>query len=158
MPPIIRSVRRRLARIHRIVRAVISTISSEPVKGVHFQLTPVYGVTIPVIVRLGNLQATAGISDVHLAEKNGNRVVSLELSRAGQRSTFGEVRVLKAGVKEPVAIQRAVAIYTEVGKREVNIPLNADFKGSIDGPVTVQYVETYDDGAHVLAETSATLR
>lgn len=150
-------------RVHLLFRAIppatpVAPISSEPVKGVHFQLTPVYGVTIPVIVRLGNLQATAGISDVHLAEKNGNRVVSLELSRAGQRSTFGEVRVLKAGVKEPVAIQRAVAIYTEVGKREVNIPLNADFKGSIDGPVTVQYVETYDDGAHVLAETSATLR
>ena len=140
-----------------VVPAAAAAAGSQP-KGISFALSPVYGVTIPVIVRLGNLQATAGISDVHLAEKNGNRVVSLELSRAGQRSTFGEVRVLKAGVKEPVAIQRAVAIYTEVGKREVNIPLNADFKGSIDGPVTVQYVETYDDGAHVLAETSATLR
>ena len=37
-----------------------------------FQLTPVYGVTIPVIVRLGNLQATAGIANVHL-DKNGRQ-------------------------------------------------------------------------------------
>lgn len=150
-------------RVHLLFRAIppatpVAPASSEPVKGVHFQLTPVYGVTIPVIVRLGNLSATAGISDVHLAEKDGNRVVSLELSRAGQRSTFGELRVLKAGVKEPLAIQRAVAVYTEIGKRRVDIPLNPAFKSDVSGPVTVQYLETYDDGSHLLAETSAVLR
>lgn len=150
-------------RVHLLFRAIppatpVAPASSEPVKGVHFQLTPVYGVTIPVIVRLGNLSATAGISDVHLAEKDGNRVVSLELSRAGQRSTFGELRVLKAGVKEPLAIQRAVAVYTEIGKRRVDIPLNPAFKADVSGPVTVQYLETYDDGSHLLAETSAVLR
>ena len=32
--------------------------SEEQPKGVQFKLTPVYGVTIPVIVRLGNLQAS----------------------------------------------------------------------------------------------------
>ena len=65
------------------------------------QLMPIYGVTIPVIVRLGNLQATAGISNVHLERKDGKEVVGLELSRTGTRSTFGEVRVLKAGREEP---------------------------------------------------------
>lgn len=150
-------------RVHLLFRAIppatpVAPASSEPVKGVHFQLTPVYGVTIPVIVRLGNLSATAGISDVHLAEKDGNRVVSLELSRSGQRSTFGELRVLKAGVKEPLAIQRAVAVYTEIGKRRVDIPLNPAFKSDFSGPVTVQYLETYDDGSHMIAETSAVLR
>ena len=84
--------------------------------------------------------------------------VGLELSRSGSRSTFGEVRVLKAGIKEPVAIQRAVAVYTEVNSRHVAIPLNDAFKGDISGPVTVQYVETYDDGAQTIAETRAVLR
>jgi len=150
-------------RVHLLFRAIppatpVAPASSEPVKGVHFQLTPVYGVTIPVIVRLGNLSATAGIADVHLAEKDGNRVVSLELSRAGQRSTFGELRVLKAGVKEPLAIQRAVAVYTEIGKRRVDVPVNPAFKAALAGPVTVQYLETYNDGTHVIAEASAVLR
>jgi hypothetical protein len=66
--------------------------------------------------------------------------------------------VLKAGIKEPVAIQRAVAVYTEVNSRHVAIPLNEAFKGDISGPVTVQYVETYDDGAQTIAETRAVLR
>jgi hypothetical protein len=150
-------------RVHLLFRAIppatpVAPASSEPVKGVHFQLTPVYGVTIPVIVRLGNLNATAGISDVHLDQKDGNHVVSLELSRAGQRSTFGEVRVLKAGVKEPLAVQRAVAVYTEIGKRRVEVPVNPAFKAALAGPVTVQYLETYNDGTHVIAEASAVLR
>ena len=152
-------------RVHLLFRAippatpVVQAASSEPEKGLRFQLTPVYGVTIPVIVRLGNLQATAGIANVHLDKgKDGNSVVSVELSRSGKRSTFGEVRVLKAGVKQPIALQKAVAVYTEINSRKVEVPVSPAYKGDLSGPVTVQYVETFDDGSHVLAETQAVLR
>jgi P pilus assembly chaperone PapD len=151
-------------RVHLLFRAippanpVVQTAAAEQPKGLRFQLTPVYGVTIPVIVRLGNLQATAGITNVHLDKKDGQQVVSLDLQRQGARSTFGEVRVLKAGLKDPVALQKGIAVYTEVNSRHVAIPVNPDFKGAVSGPVTVQYVETFDDGSHVIAETQATLR
>jgi hypothetical protein len=127
------------------------------VKGIHFQLTPIYGVTIPVIVRLGNLQATAGIANVHLEKKDGKQAVALDLSRSGARSTYGEVRVFKPGVKDPVALQKNVAVYTEVNRRHVAIAVDDALKGTIAGPVTVQYVETFDDGTHVIAETQAVL-
>jgi len=152
-------------RVHLLFRAIPPAASvlpasavKEPVKGVSFQITPVYGVTIPVIVRLGNLQATAGVSDVRLETKSGKPAVSLELSRIGTRSTFGEVRILKPGVKDPIAVQRAVAVYTEVNRRRVLVPIDDNFKGQVAGPVTVQYAETFDDGAKVIAETQAVLR
>ena len=150
-------------RVHLLFRAIppatpVAKTAAEPKKGLSFALIPVYGVTIPVIVRLGNLEAKAGIANVHLDKKDGQTAVALELSRSGARSTFGEVRVLKAGVKDPIAIQKAVAVYTEINSRKVSIPLNEDFKGDVTGPVTVQYVETYDDGSHVIAETQAVLR
>ena len=150
-------------RVHMLFRAIppatpVTHGADEPVKGVHFQLTPVYGVTIPVIVRLGNLQATAAISDVQLDKKNGAPEVSLELNRSGSRSTYGEVKVLKAGVKQPIADQKGVAVYTEVNKRHVTIPVADSFKGLAAGPVTIQYIETFDDGSHVLAEAQADLR
>jgi hypothetical protein len=66
--------------------------------------------------------------------------------------------VLKPGVKDPIAIQKAVAVYKEVASRKVSIPVSTEFKGAISGPVTVQYVETYDDGSHMIAETQAVLR
>ena len=151
-------------RVHLLFRAiplanpVVQAAAAEPTKGLRFQLTPVYGVTIPVIVRLGNLQATAGIANVHLEQKAGKPFVSLDLSRSGQRSTFGEVRVLKSGVKNPIAIQKAVAVYTEIGVRHLDVPLDDTQKGAAAGPVTVQYVETFDDGSRVIAETQAVLR
>ena len=151
-------------RVHMLFRAippatpVVAAAAQEPVKGIKFQLTPIYGVTIPVIVRLGNLQATAGIANVKLEQKDGRPAVGLDLSRSGSRSTYGEVRVLKPGVRDPIAIQKNVAVYTEVNRRHIAVALDEAFKGEAAGPVTVQYVETFDDGSHVIAETRTVLR
>jgi len=149
-------------RVHMLFRAIPPATpvvkASAPEKGLRFQLTPIYGVTIPVIVRLGNLEATAGIANVQLEKKDDGPSVALDLTRSGSRSTFGEVRVLKAGVKDPIAIQKAVAVYTEIGSRHLEVPVSREYKGEVAGPVTVQYVETFDDGSHVIAETKTVLR
>ncbi|MES2325944.1 MAG: hypothetical protein V4499_01255, partial [Pseudomonadota bacterium] len=179
-------------RVHMLFRAIppptpVVQPTGEQPKGVQFQLTPVYGVTIPVIIRLGNLDASAGIANVQLErrdsgaatrpvvrtvkvdatigtvaiqpeEMTGDLAIGLDLTRTGTRSTYGEVRVLKAGVKDPIAIAKGIAIYTEVGKRHVSIPIAATYKGALTGPITVEYVETFDDGRHLLASTQAVLR
>jgi P pilus assembly chaperone PapD len=149
-------------RVHMLFRAVPP--AQPPVKtpadfkGIGFALTPVYGVTIPVIVRLGNLSATAAIAHVGKTQQDGKPAIALDLSRKGSRSTFGEVRVLKAGLSEPLAVQRGVAVYTEIDKRQVTIPVDARFVDQASGPVTVQYLELIDGAPSVLAETSAILR
>ncbi len=150
-------------RVHLLFRAIppatpVAHAASAPAKGLSFKLTPIYGVTIPVIVRLGNLDVQSAISDVRLDTLDGRRVITLDLSRTGRRSTFGEVRVFKPGVKDPIALARAVAVYTDIGKRSVVIPVDDGFKGDLSGPVKVEYVETYADGSHTLAETQAVLR
>lgn len=150
-------------RIHLLFRAIPQARpqTAEPaqkVEGVSFRLTPIYGVTIPVIVRLGNLEATAAISNVRKAVKDGQPVVALDINRKGERSTFGEVRVMKAGISNPIAIVRGIAIYTEINQREVFVPIDPAQLANASGAVTVQYVEPTDTGPVMLAETSATLR
>jgi hypothetical protein len=150
-------------RIHLLFRAVptpipVTEASAETAKGLQLRLIPIYGVTIPVIVRLGNLDAKSQIANVRLELKDGRPAVALDLGRSGSRSTFGEVRVLKAGVKDPIAVQRAVAVYTEVGSRRVAIPVDELYKGAVAGPVTVQYLETDDNGSRTVAEARAILR
>ena len=149
-------------RVHMLFRAIPPatpvTAQQADQKGLSFALIPIYGVTIPIIVRLGNLQVKAGIEDIRLETKDGKRTVALDLKRSGERSTYGEVRVLKAGVKDPIAVQRGIAVYTEVDKRRVTVPVNEAFAGDPRGPVTVQYIETFDDGSHTLAEQQAVLR
>ena len=148
-------------RAHLLFRAVPPPRPVAPpsqVKGVSFELIPIYGVTIPVVVRMGNLTAKVGIANVSLATIDGKPAVALDLTRNGDRSVFGDVRVFKAGVKDPIAIQRGVAIYTEVETRHMMIPLNPDFAGAAAGPVTVDFVESTDSGPISLAETRTVLR
>jgi P pilus assembly chaperone PapD len=150
-------------RVHMLFRAIppatpVSDSSAEQAKGVQFRLTPVYGVTIPVIVRLGNLQATGGIANVQLERKGERAAIGLDLTRTGSRSTYGEIRILKPGVKDPIAIQKGISVYTEVNRRHVSVPVAETYKGDVTGPVTVQYVENLNDANRLLAETQAVLR
>src|SRR5690349_18571228 len=95
---------RRMTQDGDLVDVPATTVAQpagDQTKGVQFKLTPVYGVTIPVIVRLGNLQAAAGIANVHLEKKGNESAVGFDITRTGTRSTYGEVRVLKAGLKDP---------------------------------------------------------
>ena len=148
-------------RVHLLFRAVPPpqpAAPAEKVEGIAFRLIPVYGVTIPVIVRLGNLEATAALSNIRKVVEDGKPAVALDISRSGDRSTFGEIRVLKAGIADPIAIVKGVAVYTEVGQRSVTVAIDPAHAAQANGPVTVQYVEPTDTGPVTIAEASAVLR
>ena len=148
-------------RAHLLFRAVPPprpVTAPKEVKGIAFELIPIYGVTIPVVIRMGNLQAKVGIANVQLTKHDGKPAVALDLTRAGGRSVFGDVRVFKAGIKDPIAVQRGVAVYTEIGTRHVVIPVNPDLAGAASGPVTVDFVETSEAGPVSMAETKSVLR
>lgn len=148
-------------RVHILFRAVPKPRPPQPkteVKGIGFELIPVYGVTIPIVVRLGNLQAKVGIANVALTKVDGKPAVSLDLVRNGDRSVYGDIRVTKAGIKDPIAYQKGVAVYTEVGQRHLVIPVNPDFASAANGAVNVEFLETSDSGSVSMASTSAVLR
>ena len=148
-------------RVHMLFRAVPPPrpqVAPQKAEGVSFQLRPIYGVTIPVIVRLGNLEAKAALSNVRKVTEDGKPSIALDVSRSGARSTFGEVRVMKAGIADPIAVVRGVAVYTEIGQRSVTIPIDPAQLANATGQVTVQYVEPTETGPVTLAETSAVLR
>lgn len=149
-------------RVHLLFRAVPAPRPAAPkageVKGIAFEIRPIYGVAIPVIVRLGNLHAQAGIANVRMTSDKGKPAIAMNLSRAGSRSTYGEVRVLKSGIADPIALQRGVAIYTELADRKLVIPVDERFAAQASGPVTVQYIETTEAGPRTIAETRTVLR
>lgn len=148
-------------RVHLLFRAIPKPRPAQApgqVKGIAFELIPVYGVTIPVVVRMGNLSAKVGIANVALTKVNGQPAIGLDLTRSGDRSVFGDVKVFKAGIKEPIAIQRGVAVYTEVGSRHLIVPVKPEMAAAASGPVRVSFVETSDSGDLPMAETSAVLR
>jgi len=93
--------------------------------GLGIQLIPVYGITIPVIIRKGALEVESGIQG--LTFKNDPAPsVQFNLTRLGSKSSYGEFEVRftpQGGQAQLVAVMKGVAVYTPLAQRTVNIPL-----------------------------------
>ena len=149
-------------RAHLLFRAIPDarsvTEQEAPEGGFSIALTPIYGVTIPVIIRQGNLQATAAIANGRLEQDPDGQALTFDLSRAGDRSTYGEIRVTKAGLSEPVMVARGIAVYPEVNQRKVVLPVPPEVAAQLKGNVSVEYYEPANAGGGLIAKTDMVLR
>lgn len=106
------------------------------------QLIAVRSITIPVIVRVGKLHASASVDSAALTGKADNMLV-IRLTRAGTRSTYGDVRLTIAGEANPLYSVRGIAIYTPNTDRDVLLPLPSDIKARLVGrDVRIDYVSS----------------
>jgi hypothetical protein len=150
-------------RAHLLFRAVPDAVpvvpsDGQPARGVSISLTPIYGVTIPIIIRQGTLTATAGIANPRIVLGDVNPVLQFDLTRQGNRSVYGEILVVRQGSGEVLMQARGVAIYTERTARTVALPLSPEQAVAMRGPVIVRYVEDRDQGGATLAEVQAVLQ
>ena len=129
------------------------------------QLIPIYGVTIPVIVRQGTLSLSAAVTEtVHLpATGDLPERLEINLTRQGERSAFGDVVATyqAAGGAEKIVVGRIsrLAVYTPNDARRVMMTLQVPDGVNLTpgGTLTVSYRATEDEGGQVLAEQSITL-
>jgi P pilus assembly chaperone PapD len=149
-------------RAHMLFRAIPDTKpvvpDSRPKEGVSIALTPIYGVTIPVIVRRGSLSATAAISDAKVSPGDQGMEFSFALSRTGTRSTYGRIRVTKAGLAKPLIEARGIAIYAETTQRRVIFPVDAALAAALKGPAKIEYLEDNDAGGGTIAAIDTVIR
>ena len=147
-------------RVHLNFRAVPPALkpeaaNSDSASGVSIKLTPIYGITIPVFVRRGRLDAGASLANAQLVKSPaGISHVTLDMNRTGQRSVYGEL-IGKGTHGEVLFDLRGIAIYAEITHRQVQIPLSAEQLVKLRGPVKIQYRELAENGGALLAETSA---
>jgi hypothetical protein len=125
--------------------------------GVAIALTPIYGVTIPVIVRRGQLSATATLANPRIAEEApGRPVFSVDINRQGNRSLYGEMIVSLPGRAEPVIVARGVGVYTEINRRTLSIAISPEQAAALRGQTAhVRFVEDRDAGSALIAELPA---
>lgn len=80
------------------------------------RLTPVYGITIPAIIRSGQLTSKASLSDLSLAvDAEGNRLIKFVFNRTGNMSIYGDIvidHISPQGIITRVGIANGVAVYT----------------------------------------------
>jgi hypothetical protein len=106
------------------------------------ELIAIRSLTLPVILRVGRLDATVKVDAAAMARNADDQLV-LKLSRAGNRSTYGDISLTVDGEKEPAWLVRGVAIYTPNTSRDVILPLPPAVKARLAGRrVQVAYVST----------------
>lgn len=149
-------------RVHMSFRAVPPTLAPEAAQAglasgqVAIRLTPVYGITIPVFIRKGRLEAGATIANPRLGGTATARWLELDMRRTGQRSVYGEI-LGKRGSEQIFAI-KGIAIYPEVAGRSVRIPLTVEQAAKLTGPVRIEYRELPENGGQLIAEIVSTVR
>ncbi len=149
-------------RVHLLFRAIPKarsvTASPEQADGFSIALTPIYGVTIPVIIRQGNLSATAAIANARIEQGDEGQAFAFDLSRTGDRSTYGEIRVMKQGVNEPLLLVRGIAVYPELASRKVSLPVPPEVAAQLKGPLSIEYYEPRNIGGGLITKTELVLR
>lgn len=121
----------------------------------------VFGVSIPVVVRHGKLDAAVKINDFELslpesAEEDKKKKLYVFLERSGERSVYGEVSVtLQRPGKDDlrVGLLRGINVFTPTHHRRVAITLNLPEGVTLDdGTLHVEYRKPPEAGGDLLAE------
>ncbi len=88
-------------------------------------LKPVFGISIPVILRVGGPTATAALSDLRFTPGNQPKI-DLTFLRSGSASLYGDLlveHVGSGGAVTPVGRARGIAVYTPNARRAFTLPL-----------------------------------
>jgi len=95
---------------------------AETGNGIGVRIVPRFGISIPVIVRVGETTLTAGLKDLKLsASPGGPAALSFTITREGTRSAFGDITITAPGAKKPVAEIKGIGVYTEIAERAVQV-------------------------------------
>ncbi len=120
-------------RSHVYFRAVPNEIAlgetpeDEDTTAIGIKLTPIFGISIPVIVRNGDLQVKADISDIQIDTKSDTLpIMHLTINRTGEKSVYGDITVTHLshnGTSTEIGIVRGLAVYTPNKMRKFKMQL-----------------------------------
>ena len=124
------------------------------------KLTPVFGITIPVIIRIGESNTTVKFSGLKFQMKDTIPQLDFTIDRSGNMSVYGDVEVAhiaKDGKSTKVYAAKGLSVYTPNKKRLVAAKLETKEKVDFrSGYLHVTY-SSQTDAKEKLAETEIKL-
>lgn len=131
--------------------------------GFAIKLTPVFGVTIPVIIDAGNTSAKVILSNLYLNyEAPKGPELRIQFNRTGNKSVYGEIKVIHItsdNIETVVGIVRGVAIYTPNDIRILKLDLERKDKVNFrQGKLRIEYISMEDGNNDKLSEAELLLK
>jgi hypothetical protein len=112
---------------------------------ISIQLIPIYGISLPIIIRSGAVNVSAVLSGLKLeTQYDSVPFLALTVNRTGNISTYGDITIEYIPVQgKPYEIGKVkgIAVYTNINKRNISIKLNKLPGMTLkNGKLKVQYV------------------
>lgn len=157
-------------RSHMLFQSIPDTSASDietqlqEQKGVTVRLIPILGISIPVIVRHGKLEATTTLSQLSFTPASATKAPALTMrfERNGTRSVYGDVLVRfrpnQQDKEYVVGMAKGVSVFTPNSRRSFTLALQPP-EGVVlrDGVLLVEYRQQESDGGKLLASAQTTI-
>jgi hypothetical protein len=137
-------------------------VTQQDPASISVKLVPIFGITIPVIIRVGKATANVTLSDLALRYENDTiPKLKFTFNRAGNYSVYGDIsvdHVSPVGAVTRVGIANGIAVYTPNTKRSFEFSLfndkGVDYSG---GSLRVTYSAPSDVKPEKYAEAELML-
>ena len=144
----------------------VEKITRQSAAGISVELTPIIGVSIPVIVRQGDLQTAVTLTNakIEVSDKaDDNPRISVSINRTGNGSAYGDLKAtFTSDGKLPVVIAQAnkIAVYANMQSRRFEMPLNLASDANLqNGAIDLVFLKSAaDDESAILARTRIILK
>jgi hypothetical protein len=127
--------------------------ASTKAEHISIQLIPIWGLSIPVIVRQGETSAQVAIVDPVLDPPG--QTLSFRVTRSGNQSVYGNIKatfVAASGRRETVAEADAVAVYTPNAGRTFKLPLRPSQAPLAKGMLLISFDPPEEEGGSPFAQ------
>jgi hypothetical protein len=127
------------------------------------QITPIFGISIPVIIRSGEVKVMSTLTEMNI-EKQQDTISNLKfvINRTGNISIYGDISAEYIPVNgKPVEIgmARGVAVYTSVSRRNFSVRLKTGKGINLEsGIIKVKFTSPKDSPYQLYAEKEIVLK
>jgi hypothetical protein len=120
-------------------------------------LVPIFGLSIPIIIRVGEQNVSASLSDLELVSRPEGKFLFLTLNRSGNISLYGDIRIIfypTRGRSFEVGTVKGLGVYTNINKRKIIVKLEQlEGKSLSNGMLMVEFVSSKGRKENVLAKS-----
>jgi hypothetical protein len=127
------------------------------------QITPVFGISIPIIIRTGEVKVNSSLSDLRIdIQQDTIANLKFTINRTGNISVYGDILVEYSPPQgKPIEIGkiRGIAVYTSTNKRNISVHLS-NIKGNNlnTGKIDVRFTSPSDLPYVLFAEKELILK
>ena len=127
------------------------------------EIIPIYGITIPIIIRVGEKTVNTTLSNLEIEYTQDTiPVLKLVINRTGNNSIYGDISVEyvpEKGKPYKVGLVKGLGVYTEINKRFVSVKLNNIAATTLlKGKLKVKYFNGDDINKDSYAEAELELK